>query len=68
MDPIYAHNEGKLVATFDPLIAEDLLARMREHRHGLRAAIFGTVIERHVGMIASKTAIGGTRIIPLQIG
>ncbi len=68
MDPLYVPNEGKLVAIVDPLVAESVLARMREHEHGHRAAIIGTVTEQHVGMLAAKTAIGGTRIIPLQIG
>ena len=68
MDPIYVPNEGKLVAIVDPSVATAVLARMREHGHGRSAAIIGTVTSQHIGMLAAKTAVGGTRIIPLQIG
>jgi len=34
----------------------------------LWAAIIGTVTAQHTGMLAARTAICGTRIIPLQIG
>lgn len=68
MDPIYVPNEGKLVAIVDPSVADEVLARMREHPYGRNAAIIGTVTSQHIGMLAAKTAIGGTRIIPLQIG
>lgn len=66
MDPFYVPNEGKLIAIVDPRTA-DVLARMRDHERGRKAAIIGTVTSQHVGMLAAKTAIGGTRIIPLQI-
>ena len=45
---------------------KDWVSEMCEHGH--RAAIIGTVTAQHIGMLAAKTAIGGTRIIPLQIG
>jgi hydrogenase expression/formation protein HypE len=68
MDPIYVPNEGKLVAIVDPRSANDVLRIMQRSQYGSRAAIIGTVTEKHVGMLAARTAIGGTRIIPLQIG
>ena len=68
MDPVYVPNEGKLVAIVDPTVADAVLARMRQHEHGRKAAIIGTVTSRYVGMLAAKTAVGGTRIIPMQIG
>ena len=68
MDPMYVANEGKLVAIVDPSVAEAVLAAMREHPHGRNAAIIGRVTEQHKGILAAKTPIGGTRIIPLQIG
>jgi hydrogenase expression/formation protein HypE len=68
MDPVYVPNEGKLVAVVDPSVADDVLRVMQAHEYGGRAAIIGTVTESHPGMLAAKTAIGGTRIIPLQIG
>jgi hydrogenase expression/formation protein HypE len=68
MDPVYVPNEGKLIAIVDSRIAEGVLTRMRGHERGRKAAIIGEVTGRHLGMLAAKTAIGGTRIIPLQIG
>jgi hydrogenase expression/formation protein HypE len=68
MDPIYVPNEGKLVAIVDPRSADDVLRVMQQSQYGSRAAIIGSVTEKHAGMLAARTAIGGTRIIPLQIG
>lgn len=68
MDPVYVPNEGKLVAIVDPSVASDVLRAMQENPYGGRAAIIGRVTAKHVGMLASRTMIGGTRIIPLQIG
>ena len=68
MDPVYVPNEGKMIAIVDPSVADEVLARMREDEHGSNAAIIGKVTSMHPGMLAARTAIGGTRIIPLQIG
>jgi hydrogenase expression/formation protein HypE len=68
MDPVYVANEGKLVAIVDPSVADAVLRVMQQHEHGARAAIIGSVTSQHAGMLAAVTAIGGTRIIPLQIG
>ncbi len=68
MDPIYVPNEGKLIAIVDPSVADEMLMVLRENKYGRNAAIIGAVTAQHVGMLAAKTAIGGTRIIPLQIG
>jgi len=68
MDPIYVANEGKLVAIVEPGCADDMLRVMHESPYGRDAAIIGTVTAQHAGILAAKTAIGGTRVIPLQIG
>ena len=68
MDPVYVANEGKLVAIVDPFVADAVLAQIRLHPCGRHAAIIGEVTEKHKGMLASRTSIGGTRMIPLQIG
>jgi hydrogenase expression/formation protein HypE len=68
MDPIYVPNEGKLVAIVDPSVADQVLSVIQENEYGRRAAIIGRVTAQHSGMLAARTAIGGTRIIPLQIG
>ena len=68
MDPVYVPNEGKLVAIVDPSAASGVLRVMQENEYGRRATVVGTVTAQHHGMLAARTAIGGTRIIPLQIG
>jgi hydrogenase expression/formation protein HypE len=68
MDPVYVPNEGKLSAIVDASVAKDVLHAMHDNQYGRRAAIIGTVTAQHSGMLAAKTGIGGTRIIPLQIG
>ncbi len=68
MDPIYVANEGKLLAIVAKDAAEQVLAAMRAHPLGQRAAIIGQVTEQNVGLLVAKTGIGGTRVIPMQIG
>jgi hydrogenase expression/formation protein HypE len=68
MDPIYVANEGKLIAIVARDVAEPVLGHMRQHRLGGRAAIIGHVTDQHPGMLVARTGIGGTRVIPMQIG
>ncbi len=68
MDPIYVANEGKLLAIVAAHAAEAILARMQAHPLGSGARVIGTVTASHPGMLVAKTGIGGTRVIPMQIG
>ena len=68
MDPIYVANEGKLVAIVPPGLAEPMLARMRAHALGQKATIIGRVTDQHAGVVAARTALGTTRVVPMQIG
>jgi hydrogenase expression/formation protein HypE len=68
MDPIYVANEGKLVAIAGASSADAVLTAMRRHPLGADAAIVGTVVADRPGMLMAKTKIGGTRVIPMQIG
>lgn len=68
MDPIFVANEGKLIAIVPPDSAEAVFAAIRRHPLGQRAAIIGRVVEQHPGMLVARTSIGGTRVIPMQIG
>ena len=68
MDPVYVANEGKLVAIVAQEVAEALLERMRQHPLGARATIIGQVTDQHPGMVVARTAIGGTRVVDMQIG
>jgi hydrogenase expression/formation protein HypE len=68
LDPIYVANEGKLIAIVAAHAADAVLECMRAHPLGAEARIIGTVTEKHPGMLFAKTGIGGTRVIPMQIG
>jgi len=68
LDPMYVANEGKLVAFVAPDDADRVLAAMREHPQGARAAVIGRCVAEHPGMVSAKTALGGTRVVDLPIG
>lgn len=68
MDPVYVANEGKLVAIVSRERADAMLAALRSHPLGGRAAIIGEVTDTRSGMLVARTAIGGTRVIPMQLG
>jgi hydrogenase expression/formation protein HypE len=68
MDPLFVANEGKLLAIVPPQHADAVLAAMRAHPHGARAAIIGEVTASHPGMLVARTAIGAQRVIAMQIG
>lgn len=68
LDPLHVANEGKLIAIVAGGAVESILARMRQHPLGTRAAVIGHVTENHPGLLLARTSIGGTRVVPLQIG
>jgi hydrogenase expression/formation protein HypE len=68
LDPLYVANEGKLLA----IVASDevvpVLAAMRAHPLGEKAAVIGTVTDDHHGFVFMKTRIGGTRVVDMLSG
>ena len=68
LDPLAVANEGKLLAVVPADSAAAVLAAMRAHEHGRHAALLGRVVADHPGIVALRTAIGGSRIVPLPIG
>lgn len=68
MDPLYVANEGKLIAILPSDQADAVLAVMRQHPLGAKAAIIGTVTNNHPGIVVARTGIGGTRMVDMQIG
>ncbi len=68
MDPIYVANEGKLLAIVPAAQAEAVVAVMQGHELGRDTAVIGQVVGEHPGLLVAKTGIGGTRVIPMQIG
>jgi hydrogenase expression/formation protein HypE len=68
LDPWHVANEGKLVAIVAAEAADDVLARLRAHPLGRDAAIIGEVHAGRTGMVATRTALGATRVVPMPIG
>ncbi len=68
LDPLYVANEGKLLAFVPADDADRVLAAMREHPQGARAAVIGECVAEHPGMVSARTALGGTRVVDLPIG
>lgn len=68
LDPWHVASEGKLVAIVAPDGADEVLARLRAHPLGRDAAIIGEVQAGRPGMVATRTALGATRVVPLPLG
>jgi len=68
LDPLQVANEGKLLAIVPADATDAVLAAMRAHRHGRDAVAIGRVVDRHPRMVAMRTAIGTTRIVPMPLG
>ena len=60
LDPLYAANEGKLVAVVQADLAEQLLATMRHHPSGHQAEIIGAVELGPAGLVL-RTELGTHR-------
>ena len=48
--------------------AAAVLAAMRGHEHGRGAVVLGRIVAAHPRLVVMRTAIGGTRVVPLPIG
>jgi hydrogenase expression/formation protein HypE len=68
LDPLQVANEGKLLAIVPADEADAVLAAMRVHKHGREATLLGRVVAEHPGIVVMRTAIGGSRIVPMPIG
>jgi hydrogenase expression/formation protein HypE len=68
LDPLFVANEGKLLAIVSPDGADAILERMRTHAVSARACVIGRVTADHPGLLVSKTRIGATRVVPMQLG
>lgn len=68
LDPLQVANEGKLLAFVPADDADRVLAAMRSHPLGARAAVIGQCVTEHPGMVVARTALGGTRVVDLPIG
>jgi len=68
LDPLYVANEGKLIAVVPPDDADRVLAALRTQPLGRDAAIVGTVVSEHAGMVVLRSRVGGQRVVTLLAG
>jgi hydrogenase expression/formation protein HypE len=68
LDPLYVANEGKLLAIVAAPDADRVLAAMRAHPLGARAARIGEVVEDPHHFVQMTTALGGRRIVDWLTG
>lgn len=68
LDPLYVANEGKLIAICPAHDADRLLAAMRSHPLGGKAAIIGDVIEDERSFVQMTTRLGGQRMVDWLTG
>ncbi|MBK5275361.1 MAG: hydrogenase expression/formation protein HypE [Desulfuromonadales bacterium] len=68
LDPLFVANEGKLLAFVAPEAAERVLARIRQHPLGAKAAIIGFVSEGDAGRVRMRTSVGGLRAVEMLAG
>lgn len=69
LDPLYLANEGKLAALVAPQDCDAVLAAMRSHPLGRRAAVVGEVLAHgHPGLVTLRSAFGGERVVDLLHG
>jgi hydrogenase expression/formation protein HypE len=67
LDPLYIANEGKLVLVCDAGAADEIVAAMRSHRLGARAAAIGSATSRYPGKVCLETAVGGLRLVDMLV-
>ena len=68
LDPLYAANEGKLVAIVSPDDADKVLTAIRKNQYGHEAAVIGEVVKEHPGRVVMKTRLGASRIVDVLVG
>jgi hydrogenase expression/formation protein HypE len=68
LDPLHVANEGKLVAIVPAGSAEAVITAMRAMPEGAEAAVIGTVVADHPGMVTIRTIVGSERIVDMLVG
>ena len=68
LDPLQVANEGKLVAIVPGEAVDQVLAVMRGHPLGMKSACIGKVVAAHPKLVAARTRIGASRVIPMPLG
>ncbi|MGW0042004.1 hydrogenase expression/formation protein HypE [Rhodococcus sp. NPDC003348] len=68
IDPLYVANEGKFVAIVSPDETDAAVAALRACPGGAEATVVGEILAEPEGIVALRTAFGGSRIVDMLVG
>ncbi|WP_068157499.1 hydrogenase expression/formation protein HypE [Rhodococcus phenolicus] len=68
IDPLYVANEGRFVAVVAAGEVDAALAAIRGQAGGEAAAVVGEILPEPEGIVALRTAFGGSRIVDMLVG
>ncbi|MCC6418682.1 MAG: hydrogenase expression/formation protein HypE [Gemmataceae bacterium] len=68
LDPLYVACEGRLMAVVPEEDADRALTALRSHPLGRGAAVVGSVVAEHPGLVTMRTLIGGERVVAMLAG
>ncbi len=68
LDPLHMASEGRIVAVVPAVDADRALAALRNHPLGREAAIVGTCVDSHPGLLTLASRAGGERIVAMLAG
>ncbi|MFV8165028.1 hydrogenase expression/formation protein HypE [Mycobacterium sp. 134] len=68
IDPLYVANEGKFLAIVPADEADAAVTALRAHPQGARATVVGEIVAEPPGIVALRTAFGGSRIVDMLVG
>ena len=68
LDPLYTANEGVFIAIVEAGIAERMVNMLRELPGSRYASVIGEVTSEHAGKVVISNAMGGKRVVSMQIG
>ncbi len=68
IEPIEIANEGKVLMVVARERADEVLEKMKMHRHGREAAVIGEVTDSTGGRVVMRTKLGTTKIVSKPVG
>jgi hydrogenase expression/formation protein HypE len=68
IDPLYVANEGKFIAIVPRAESDAAVDALRAQPGGAQAAVIGEVMAEPQGIVALRTAFGGSRIVDMLVG
>ena len=68
LDPLYLANEGKLIAFVNDEDTDRVLDIMHKNKYSANARVIGKAIDKAIGEVGLRTAVGGIRIVDMPQG